>query len=139
MYIGISPSAPPTNGKEPSRQSLYTRVRYHMQGNAEGSTLRLSLGCLLASHLSLELQRVGSGTRMTFSDGEARLSDWLADNARVTWLACPEPWKIEKALIAKLSLPINLDQNARHPFFMALSGLRREARIRAKMLPVRLR
>jgi hypothetical protein len=45
-----------------SRQSLRTRIRYHFRGNAAGSTLRLSLGCLLG----LALRRVGSGARMTY-------------------------------------------------------------------------
>ena len=48
LYVGISPSKPPTNGKLPSKQSLAKRIRYHFTGNAEGSTLRLTLGCLLA-------------------------------------------------------------------------------------------
>src|SRR5687768_16164181 len=51
LYIGISPSAPPMNGKRPSSQSLWHRLRYHYRGNAEGSTLRLTLGCLLADQL----------------------------------------------------------------------------------------
>jgi hypothetical protein len=45
LYVGISPSAPPTNGAAPSRQTLRSRVRYHYWGNAFGSTLRLTLGC----------------------------------------------------------------------------------------------
>src|SRR5260370_14494090 len=49
LYIGISPSAPPSNGKLPSKQSLNHRIRYHMRGTAEGSTLRLSLGCILST------------------------------------------------------------------------------------------
>jgi hypothetical protein len=53
LYVGISPSAPPTNGKAPSKQSLWHRIRYHYRGNAEGSTLRLSLGCLLLPTLEL--------------------------------------------------------------------------------------
>ena len=48
LYVGISPSKPPSNGKPPSKQSLAKRVRYHFAGNAEGSTLRLTLGCLLS-------------------------------------------------------------------------------------------
>jgi hypothetical protein len=45
-------------------------VRYHYRGNTAGSTLRLTLGCLLG----LELRRVGSGKRMTFGKaGEATL------------------------------------------------------------------
>jgi hypothetical protein len=41
LYVGISPSKPPTNGKLPSKQSLAKRIRYHFAGNAGGSTLRL--------------------------------------------------------------------------------------------------
>lgn len=70
LSIGISPSAPPKNGKAPSSQSLQSRIRYHFCGNAEGSTLRLTLGCLLADELRIELRRVGSGKRMTFSSGK---------------------------------------------------------------------
>jgi len=60
LYIGISPSSPPANGKEPSKQSLQHRLPYHYRGNAEGSTLRLTLGCLLANQLGIELRCVGS-------------------------------------------------------------------------------
>ncbi|MEU1194017.1 GIY-YIG nuclease family protein [Streptomyces sp. NPDC005859] len=42
-----------------STQNLRKRVRYHYRGNAAGSTLRLTLGCLLG----LDLRRVGSGKR----------------------------------------------------------------------------
>jgi hypothetical protein len=54
LYIGISPKAPPTNGRSASRQTLRSRLRYHMCGNAEGSTLRLTMGCLLSDQLRLE-------------------------------------------------------------------------------------
>jgi hypothetical protein len=50
LYIGISPKAPPKNGRPPSRQTIRSRVRYHYRGNAEGSTLRLTLGCLLQDY-----------------------------------------------------------------------------------------
>ena len=56
-------------------------IRYHYQGNAEGSTLRLTLGCLLSEELDIEVRRVGSGKRMTFAEGEGVLSQWMADNA----------------------------------------------------------
>jgi hypothetical protein len=85
LYIGISPKRPPRIGN-PSRQTLRTRIRYHYRGNTEGSTLRLTLGCLLADHLGLELRRVGSGKRMTFTkSGESILSNWMARNAFVAW------------------------------------------------------
>src|SRR5262245_52496513 len=93
LYTGISPSPPPRNGRAATTQSLHHRIRYHYMGNAEGSTLRLSLGCLLAAQLGIELRRVGSGKRLTFSNGEVRLSQWMADNARVVWHVGEEPWK----------------------------------------------
>lgn len=91
LYIGIAPKAPPKYGRSPTKQRLFHRIRYHYRGNAEGSTLRLTLGCLLAEELGIQLRRVGSGKRMTFTDGEARLSEWLTDNAFVTWVVHPEP------------------------------------------------
>ena len=115
LYVGISPKPPSAVGT-PSRQTLRSRLRYHFRGNAEGSTLRLSLGCLLSQSLGIELRRVGSGRRMTFGAGERALSDWLERNARVAWLACDEPWRIEKHMIRSVSLPLNLDQNRHHGF-----------------------
>jgi hypothetical protein len=135
LYVGISPKRPGLVGN-PSRQTLRSRLRYHFQGNAEGSTLRLSLGCLLSEDFGIELRRVGSGRRMTFGAGELVLSDWLERNARVAWLACDEPWRIEEHLIRSFSLPLNLDQNRDHKFHWELSEKRHVAKARARELPV---
>ncbi|NCA72222.1 MAG: hypothetical protein EOM91_19540 [Sphingobacteriia bacterium] len=120
----------------PSRQRLADRVRFHYRGNAEGSTLRLTLGCLLAESLGIELRRVGSGKRMTFGVGEDVLSERMAKNAFVTWVADPAPWVLEEQLIAGLSLPLNLDMNRGHPFGAALREARRRAKGRARELEV---
>lgn len=86
LYVGI---APRYMANRASTQNLRKRVRYHYRGNAAGSTLRLTLGCLLG----LELRRVGSGKRMTFGKvGEAELSAWMADNALVCWVKMSELW-----------------------------------------------
>ena len=131
LYVGISPKPPPITGT-PSRQTLRTRIRYHYRGNAEGSTLRLTLGCLLG----IELRRVGSGRRMTFAAGEQTLNEWLDRNARVAWLTCGEPWRVEEELIRSVSLPLNLDQNRNHQFHATLSEVRRAAKMGARTLPV---
>ena len=102
-YVGISPSKRRSADGRPSSQNLRTRVRYHFRGNAEGSTLRLTLGCLLEAELGTELRRVGSGRRMTFGPAEAKLSDWIRENARVVWTEHAEPWVLEDALIKRLS------------------------------------
>lgn len=136
LYIGISPKKPPQNGKSPSSHTIYNRLRYHLKGNAKGSTLRLSLGCLLSETLDIRLRRVGSGTRMTFAHGEHILDRWLEENAFVTWLLYPQPWLLEEELIHTLSLPLNIDQNNHHQFYNTLTQLRAQARAQALRLPV---
>lgn len=136
LYVGISPKKPGADGLKPSRQTIRTRVNYHYRGNAEGSTLRLTLGALLAADLGLQLRRVGSGTRLTFSAGEATLSNWMDKHARVCWIETPAPWVLEHYLIQKLVLPLNLDQNTRSGFRQELSAARGLQRTKARTLPV---
>lgn len=136
LYVGISPKAPPNNGTAPSRQTLRSRIRYHFRGNAEGSTLRLTLGCLLSERLGIELRRVGSGGRMTFSAGEQILSEWMGQNAFVCWVECDEPWSTEEYAINRLFLPLNIDQNGRHCFCGTLKKIRSAAREKARLLPM---
>jgi len=54
---------------------------------------------MLADRLGIELRRVGSGGRLTFTDGEPVLSRWMAANALVSWEASDRPWEVEDALI----------------------------------------
>jgi hypothetical protein len=119
LYVGIAPKAPPQSGAAASKATLRSRIRYHMRGNAEGSTLRLTLGCLLREPLGIQLRRVGSGTRMTFTpDGEALLSDWLTSNVYVCWSVTDRPWEAEASLINSICLPLNLAQNNTTPFIV---------------------
>jgi hypothetical protein len=98
LYVGIAPGTASESGRS-SGQTLRDRLRYHFRGNAEGTTLRLSLGCLLAQKLGIELRRVGTGRRMTFGAGEQVLDEWLGRSARIAWMVCDEPWKTEEYLI----------------------------------------
>ena len=136
LYVGISPRRPPTNGAKPSSQTLRSRIRYHYTGNAEGSTLRLTLGCLLEKSLSIQLRRVGSGNRLTFAEGETALSQWMTDHAFVVWAEHARPWQPESNLIRELELPLNLDQNRHGGFHAALKAARAISRERARQLPV---
>jgi len=96
------------DGRSASRQHLRLRLQTHYSGNAEGSTLRKTLGCLLADELGIQLRRVGSGNGMTFVTGEQRLSAWMAQNAFVSWAVRDRPQELEDNLIATLDLPLNL-------------------------------
>jgi len=84
VYVGIAPSRPG------SKSTLRRRIRQHLRSNASASTLRLSLGSLLAAKLGLRLQP--HGKRLTFGAGEADLNAWLSSNARVCWCEHEAPW-----------------------------------------------
>lgn len=129
-YAGISPK------NRTSSQDLRKRLKYHYGGNAEGSTLRMTLGCLLESELDIQLRRVGSGRRLTFHAGEQRLTAWMAEHTRVAWITHPEPWVAEPILIRAVSLPLNLEHNSGHGFARDLSDCRAAARARARDLPI---
>jgi hypothetical protein len=140
LYMGISPKAPPRNGRPPSSQTLRKRIRTHYEGNASASTLRFTLGCLLAADLGISLRRVGSSGRLRFTDqGESVLSAWMGENAFVCWVEDPEPWVAEHEAIRALDLPLNLDQNQHNAFHRALSECRAAARANARSLPIVLR
>lgn len=128
LYVGISPARPS------SKSNLAARLSQHLSLNAEGSTLRLTLGVLLGDRLGLNLRRVGSGKRLTFHCGEAKLSSWLDNHALVNVLGLSEPWRVEASVIDGFVLPLNLEHNTHH-FGTTLAEMRSAARQRARMLP----
>ncbi len=131
LYLGMSPRG------TSSSQNLRKRLTYHYRGNAEGSTLRLTLGVLLGTDADIALRRVGSGKRMTFTHlGEQWLDAWMATNALVTWYEHPAPWRIEAALLARLWCPLNVADNAHHPFVGELQARRHAAKLVARSLPI---
>ena len=134
LYVGISPDK---QGKPKSSQTLRHRVRYHYRGNAEGSTLRRTLGVLLAPQSGFLLRRVGTGgNRMTLTNpGERWLDAWMRENAFVTWTEHEQPWLLEDELLRTMSLPLNLKGNSHHAFRARLSALRRQANAHARELP----
>ena len=131
LYVGIAP----TKRTKPSKGNLRKRIRYHFNGNAEGDTLRKSLGCLLADNLGIQLRRTGKSS-ITFAQGESKLSEWMDKNAFVVWTAHPKPWLLEEELTSRFSLPLNLQKNQRHPFHNTLSAMRKQAQKRAEELPI---
>ena len=131
LYVGISPK------NESSSQNIRQRIKAHYMGNAEGSTLRLTLGVLWEGQSGFPLRRVGSGGRKTFTHkGEQWLDAWMQENAMVCWKEHPKPSVIEKEVLRTLFLPLNLQGNQNNPFGTELSNLRKEARDRARQLPI---
>lgn len=140
LYVGISPTRPPASGKPPSTQNLRKRVKYHYgaaSATAEGSTLRKTLGILLADELGFKLRRIGSGDKRTFAGGESVLTQWMAENALVSWVVHPEPWFLEEKLITAVDLPLNgQEANKDNAFYPELKRLRRVAMNDANKLRV---
>lgn len=127
LYVGIAPAAP-------GRQStLRTRINRHASGRATVSTLRLTLGCLLADKLDIALRKSTSG-RLHFGAGEAALSAWMEAHAHVAWVPHPQPWTIEAGVVQRLDLPLNRAHNGHHPFYATLGRILTEARRSARLL-----
>jgi hypothetical protein len=138
LYVGIAPKSPPLNGRAPSKSHLKQRLRTHYFGNAEGSTLRRTLGCLLSAQLGIQLRRVGSGGRYTFTNpGEQLLDDWMGQHAFVTWVETSAPWELEAHLLSSgLRLSLNLEGNPWAEAVAKLSAIRLKARQLADELDV---
>ena len=93
---------------------------YHFCGNADVSSLRMSLGCLLVKKLKICLwkrPRPKEGEYgYTFGDeGEEKLSKWMAKNAKVAWSESPNYEKLERQAIIEYSPVLNTEGNP-HPF-----------------------
>jgi len=50
---------------------------------------------------------------MTFGPREARLTEWMAENAAVAWIEMAEPWQLEDHILTTTPLPLNIDKNNR--------------------------
>ncbi len=131
LYVGISPK------NETSTQNLRKRITNHYRGNAEGSTLRLTLGTLLLEKSNFPLRRVGSGKRMTFTHlGEQWLDDWMEENAFVAWVKHQAPWEVESEIFKDVPLPLNIQDNDYHTFAKKLSAMRSQAKKEARELAI---
>ena len=133
LYAGIS-SEKPKAGRAPSKQTLRDRILFHLTGNAERSTLRLSLGSLLAATIGIQLRKYG-GSKTFGRAGEAKLSDWMAANLAFVWSEHEEPWSVEQTLLAQITFPLNIQHNRHQPFAVVLSRLRSAAKAAAESLP----
>lgn len=124
LYVGISPRKPSAAGHA-SNGNLRKRLVTHATGNASQSTLRRTLGVLLADELGLTFG-VHAGREHYGPQGEAFISRWLIENARVAWAVDPEPWEAEHELLAHATLALNLDGRS-DAFARSISDRRKAA------------
>jgi hypothetical protein len=123
LYTGISPRKPSSTGKV-SSGNIKSRLDAHANGDASRSTLRRTLGVLLAEQLGLTLGV--HKTREHYGDGERLITRWLRDNAKVAWVVDPMPWEAEDELLEHAVLALNIDGRT-DTFAKSISDRRRLA------------
>jgi len=80
--------------------------------NADVSSLRLSLGCLLVRKLKICLRKRPrpndeNDYAYTFGDeGEEKLSHWMAKNSRLSWIVSNDYERVEEEAIEKYKPPL---------------------------------
>ena len=104
--------------------SLRRRALQHVSGDSRTSSLRMTVGALLAADLDLEPVGDESRSYFNFGDGERRLTNWLCEHARVAVHPCVQPFVLEKALLRQHAIPLNLSERKRHSFSKYLMALR---------------
>ena len=107
-----------------TNDSLRRRALQHVVGDSRTSSLRMTVGALLAGDLDLDPVGDGSRTYFNFGDGERRLTQWLCAHTRVAVHPCSQPFAIEKWLLREYAIPLNLSERKRHPFSKYLMALR---------------
>jgi hypothetical protein len=122
LYVGIAPNS------VTSKQTVRSRVvGNHLGGNTGSSTFRYSLAALLMDIQKFQPNRRGAKYVLS-NDDNRRLSEWQQAHLRVTWCEHTEPWKVEAGVIATMKPPMNLAENAAHPFSANMSAARRRFR-----------
>ena len=118
LYIGIAQSGPN------STQTLRSRVLgKHIRGVIGNSTLRRSLAALLWEEQQWQPFWGTDRAQLSKVHNEA-LHSWMRSHLKVAWLAYPEPWTVEEAVIAAMKSPLNVKDNKSHPFYSTLKAAR---------------
>jgi hypothetical protein len=123
LYVGIAPRKPSVAGSISSR-TLRNRLLNHCRGPVASSTLRRTLAVLLRDELDLSITLTKAGKLKMSPEHEARLTQWMAENAGVTWVVSATPWEVEDYMIqGAMRLPLNI-RGSSDPFAKVLSNLR---------------
>lgn len=124
LYVGIAPQDSLSSG------TLQSRLPNHYRGRLAQSTLRRTLSALLQAELHLSFTLTNAGKLKTSIKNETRLTQWMDENARVSWILHPEPWEVEDHLIA-VRLPLNIDGSL-DPFAKVLLDRRKRVLAEAR-------
>lgn len=99
--------------------SVRSRAMYHLHGDVSNSAVREFL-------LSLQFARgvIWRATTECRESAEARLDEWLLENAAIAFKNCAFAGDVERDLIRQFPSPFNVRHNARTPLLSALIDIR---------------
>jgi hypothetical protein len=112
-------------------RGLRRRVKEHLRGDGRVSSLRCTVGTLLASKLDLRGCWQPRQLHFPFGPGEDHLSRWLCENTLFSIQPMTNPLSAEKALIERLSTPFNITARRTHPYAKHLMEFKRQCRARS--------
>lgn len=104
--------------------SLRLCAMQQVVGDSRSSSLRMTVGALVADDLNLDPVGDDSRTYFNFGDGERRLTEWLCAYTRVAVHVTDQPFVVEKMLLRSLTVPFNISDRKRHPYSKYLTNLR---------------
>jgi hypothetical protein len=135
FYVGIAP------GRPGSAANLASRVAgQHIGGNTGSSTFRFSLASLLFEEKNWQPIRRGAKVVLSAEDNMA-LREWQMKHAGLRWAPVADPWRegLERSVIAAMKPPLNLAENASHPFHAEMASARRRFRAAVDEAPPSVR
>jgi hypothetical protein len=119
-----------------SASNLQRRVRCHVGRSSVASSMRGSLGTILAEQIGLTPLASDIGADMWFAE-EAVLSAWIDRHCLVGVCEAANPLQLEKALVVSEKPPLNITFLKTTPLARHLIGVRASARAEAKRRRVR--
>ena len=103
-----------------SRRSVRSRIASNLSMQAKGSSLRWSVGCILARYLDLKAVDLED-----FGEGEVLLRQWISNNALFAIIPTNEPFHLERSLIRLFQTPLNITHRKSRPLSKHLMHLRK--------------
>jgi hypothetical protein len=96
--------------------SIRCRLRSHVLGDSRRSTLRMTLGVLLAPQLGFQPIGTPGQSYFEFGEQEAVLSRWIEDHVSFAFCKCATPTSIERNLILQFRPVLNIthQRTSRH-------------------------
>ncbi|WP_370650070.1 GIY-YIG nuclease family protein [Brevundimonas sp.] len=121
-----------------SASNLQRRVRSHVGRSSVASSMRGSLGTILAEQIGLTPLASDVGADMWFAE-EAVLSEWIDQHCVVGVREAANPLQLEKALVVTQRPPLNISFLKTTPLARCLIGARARVRAEARRLRVEQR